>query len=443
MGRRDVALRYFDENRAFMKEVVEENINRYRKGDGFIFVTDKDGTPLSNVEVSVRQQKHAFKHGANVFMLDEMETAEKNENYKTAFKEIFNLATIPFYWNTLEPEQGKPRYEISSPKIYRRPAIDLCMQYCLDNGIEPKMHCLNYDKFRPDWAKNLDVDAHKQALEKRFNELSERYAGVIPSWEVTNETFEPYVNEMSAFYDSDDFVEWSFLTADKYFPNNQLLINDYCALDCYYFRGNRSPYYMQIERLLKGGVTHLDCIGMQFHSFFKMSDEEVAAKTRYNPIFLYKVLDQYASLGKAIQITEMTIPAYSESEEDENVQAELMENLYRVFFSHPAMNGVIYWNLTDGYAGGAQIGDMTKGENVYYGGLMRFDGSKKKAYDVIQRLFYEEWRTNCSLVTDKDGKTSVNGFYGEYELEINHNGKRITKHVSLLPSKENVYKIVL
>lgn len=125
MDRRAVALRYFDENRAFMKEVVEENINRYRKGDGYIFVTDKDGTPLPNVEVSVRQQKHAFKHGANVFMLDEMETAEKNENYKTAFKEIFNLATIPFYWNTLEPEQGKPRYEISSPKIYRRPAIVL------------------------------------------------------------------------------------------------------------------------------------------------------------------------------------------------------------------------------------------------------------------------------------------------------------------------------
>ena len=61
----------------------------------------------------------------------------------------------------------------------------------------------------------------------------------------------------------------------------------------------------------------------------------------------------------------MTIPAYSDSFEDEEVQAELIEKLYTVFFSHPAMEAIIYWNLVDGYAVAAPQGDMTKGENIY------------------------------------------------------------------------------
>ena len=46
------------------------------------------------------------------------------------FKEYFNLATVPFYWNSLEPQENKPRFEKDSEKIYRRPAPDLCLEYC-------------------------------------------------------------------------------------------------------------------------------------------------------------------------------------------------------------------------------------------------------------------------------------------------------------------------
>lgn len=63
-------------------------------------------------------------------MLDEFETEEKNRAYREVFKDTFNLATVPFYWSDLEPERGKPRYTADSPKIYRRPATDLCVDYC-------------------------------------------------------------------------------------------------------------------------------------------------------------------------------------------------------------------------------------------------------------------------------------------------------------------------
>ena len=63
-------------------------------------------------------------------MIDELETDDKNAEYKKRFKELFNLATIPFYWCDLEPEEGKLRFAKDSPKIYRRPAPDLCLEFC-------------------------------------------------------------------------------------------------------------------------------------------------------------------------------------------------------------------------------------------------------------------------------------------------------------------------
>ena len=50
--------------------------------------------------------------------------------------------------------------------------------------------------------------------------------------------------------------------------------------------------------------------------------------------------------------------------------------MYSMWFSHPAMDGIVYWNLADGYTYNAVPGDMSAGENYYRGGLLRFDGSE-------------------------------------------------------------------
>ena len=444
MNRRQNALKYFNDNQAFMDTTVKNNIERYRKGDALLNIVDKDGLPIPNAKITIKQKTHEFKYGANIFMLDELETQEKNQKYKDAFKKLFNLATIPFYWSDLEPEQGKPRYAVDSPKIYRRPPTDLCMNFCLENGIEPKMHCLNYDKFLPTWLHDADIATHKKALDKRFKELAERYADIIPSWEVVNETLHQNTGKYgSKFFKEDDYVEWSFKTAERYFPNNHLIINDFEVFDRWY-RGNRSTYYLLIERLLRNGITNLHSIGMQYHCFFHtQEEEEQMAKYYYNPLHLYEVFDKYAQFNLPIQITEITIPAFSSDEEDESIQAELIENLYTVFFSHPSMEAAIYWNVVDGYAAFAPQGDMTAGENRYYGGLMNFDLSPKKSYFVIDNLFNKKWRTNLQTQTNEQGFAKFRGFYGEYEIEISHDDKIETVKINLSKHKNNENTIIL
>ncbi len=443
MGRRETTLRFFNRNDDFMKGEVEANIEKYRKGDFRFRITDKDGKPLDGAVVEIEQLTHEFKFGANIFMLDELETEEKNAAYKKAFAGVFNLATIPFYWDALEPERGKPRFDKNSPKIYRRPATDLCVDFCVKNGIEPKCHCLNYDNFAPDWVRAMGLDDEKAAIEERMRTLAERYSFAIPSWEVTNETLDPddksHANK-TPFYNEDDFVEWSFLTADKYFKQNRLIINDYGMFGAS-FRGNRSPYFMQIERLLRT-VKHLDGIGMQFHGFYKPEDEEKQAYYMYNPRRLYTILDRYASLDKSLQITEMTIPAFSASETDVDIQAELIEKIYTLFFSHPSMEAIIYWNLVDGYAAWAPQGDMTKGENVYYGGLMNFDLTPKKSYAVLRRLIKENWHTSTSAAT-RNGTATMRGFYGKYSVKVSYGGKTVSFTIDASKRKENFFAFTL
>ncbi|MBO4406305.1 MAG: endo-1,4-beta-xylanase [Clostridia bacterium] len=437
MERRETALKYVREAKDEVRLRVEEGIEQNRKRDAEIRVVSDRPLP-EDVTVRAVQKNHEFRFGANLFMLDELETEEKNALYREKFPEVFNLATLPFYWGDLEPVEGKPRYAKDSPRIYRRPTPDLCVEYCLEKGIEPKCHCLNYDMHLPAWLEGASVEEHKKKLEKRFREIAERYSSVIPSFEVTNETLQ---RAKSAFFYEPDFLEWSWRTADRYFPENRLVINDYNVWwpESY---NNRHAYYMQIERLMARGIRHIDSVGIQFHSFFPLEKEPEMAATRYNPEMLLKLMDTYAPLGLAEQITEMTIPAYSSSEEDEEIQADLIETVYRTFFSHPAMEAVIYWNFVDGYAYGAKPGDMETGENVYHGGLLRFDMTEKPACRRLKKLIREEWHTDVTVKAE-NGTARFRGFLGDYDLRIFADGKEIPASFRLSRDGDNVLTVRL
>ena len=132
---RSKILELFEVHKDFYEERVNSGIELYRKGYGKIKVVDKDGNPVKNVKIKINQKSHEFKFGANLFMLDELETAEKNEVYKKSFADVFNMATLPFYWNSTEPERGKTRYDKNSPELYRRPPIDRCIEFCEENGM--------------------------------------------------------------------------------------------------------------------------------------------------------------------------------------------------------------------------------------------------------------------------------------------------------------------
>ncbi len=449
MSERRKVLEKFESQKEYMDKRVSEGIEKYRKGDAKITVTDKNGNAIDGATVKINQKSHDFRFGANLLMLDEFESAEKNAKYREIFADTFNMGTLPFYWDTLEPEKGQPRYEKGSPRVYRRPAIDLCIEYCEENGIEPREHALAYEYFFPKWLYNAELDEIKALYENRCREIAERYADKINTIEVTNEI--EWDKGKTALYESPDFIEFCFKTARKYFKNNQLVINEGTNA-CWRDRCRTTDkYYANIElNKLKGA--QIDAVGMQFHMFDKREEEYNATRSTYNPIWAYDHLDMYARFDNPIQITEVTIPAYSNAPEDEAIQAEIIDKMYSIWFSHPNVEQIVYWNLVDGYAAlwsddwdeiRASQGDMTIGENYYYGGLLRYDMSPKPAFNKIRELIKERWHTELNTVTNDNGIAAFRGFYGEYDVKITSHGKTVTKTVHLSKNGENNFDIEL
>lgn len=449
MNDRKKVLELFEQQEESTNERIKEGIEKYRKGNAEIIITDKSGNPMPNVSIKVKQKSHEFRFGANLFMLDEFETDDKNAKYKKYFADIFNMATLPFYWDALEPDRNNPRYDKDSPKVYRRPTPDLCIEFCEKHGIEPREHALAYDAFFPKWLYEASTEEVKRELERRYSEISERYADKIRTIEVTNEM--EWQRGKTAFYEEPDFVEWCFKLAEKYFPNNQLGINEHAGL-CWMDRCRATDkYYSYIEaNMLKGA--RIDAVGMQYHLFNNREDEYEKTRFTLNPENLYRHMDLYSNFGKPLQITEVTVPAYSWEPEDEEIQAEIIEKLYSIWFSHPNVEQIIYWNLVDGYAHvwdpdlekiKASQGNMSLGENYFYGGLLRFDLSPKPAYYTIKNLIQNVWHTEETLVTSEKGTCSFRGFYGEYELEFDEDGKTMKKTVFLSSKDDNEIKVVL
>ena len=112
---RELILKSLRENEALYKEKLED-IEKYRKGERKVRILDEKGTPVLKKRVKITQKTHEFKYGANIFLLDEFPTQEENKIYRDTFYRYFNLATIPFYWAELEPEEGKLRFDKNSPK---------------------------------------------------------------------------------------------------------------------------------------------------------------------------------------------------------------------------------------------------------------------------------------------------------------------------------------
>ena len=174
--------------------------------------------------------------------------------------------------------------------------------------------------------------------------------------------------------------------------------------------------------------------------FFKEDAALKSTEKFYNPKNLFDTMDWYAKLGKPLQISEVTIPAYSHDPENEKLQAEILEKVCRIWFSHPNVEQIIYWNLVDGYAHGVNQGDMTKGENVYYGGLLRFDMTPKPAYYTFKNLFEKEWHTEAEVNTDAEGFALFKGFYGDYSVKVEVNGTVTEQKIKLSKERYNVYK---
>ena len=373
----------------------EEAINQNRKGSGVIAVLDSIGNPISDISLIIELVDHDFLFGCNIYEFDKFKTEEENKIYKFRFKELFNFATIPFYWRYFEFKQGNPDYNFR----------DKIVEWCMENGIRMKGHALLYGHVSgiPTWSNGQpSPDLQKNHV----TEIMNTYKDNILFWEVVNEPF--HYPELS--------IDEPYLWAQGISPKDYLIINDY-----WIFADGFIPFFEFLKEK-KNKMIPYSGIGIQAHAPQDMAFPLSQVQT---------ILDRYAILDKDLYITEFTPCSNGNlvtgspwrGHWDEIQQADYAEKFYRICFAHPAVKGITWWDLSDQYSW------------LKDGGLLRADLSPKPAFEALNKLINMEWHTLVEGKTDESGNLQFNGFYGLYNIIINH--ERIENEVVFQLKKGN------
>jgi GH35 family endo-1,4-beta-xylanase len=394
---------------------------RHRIAEATVTVLRPDGRPLADTDVVVEQTRHAFGFGNIGFdfiplangetddaaVAAEVETfggaaLDQLEHLSGLWLELFNQATLPFYWGRFEPERGKPDTA----------RLRTTAQWFADRGVLVKGHPLVWHTVTAPWLLDLPLDEVERVQRERVRRDVADFAGLIDTWDAINE-----VVIMPVFENGDNgitrlardrgriaVVRLAFEEARAANPNAMLLINDFDL---------SSAYECLIEGVLEAGI-RIDAIGLQTHMHQGYRGEEQ----------ILGIVDRFARYGLPIHMTETTLvsghlmppeiedlndyqlPEWPTTPEGEERQADEVVRHYRSLVSHPSVQVINYWGLSDN---GMWLGAP--------GGLVRLDGSPKPSYDALRGLIKGEWwYAPTGMRTDADGRVRVSGFLGDYAV---------------------------
>jgi endo-1,4-beta-xylanase len=409
-------------NDATLSAKVDKEIERNRKSDVKIYVSNAVGKPLPQARVIVDQVDSSFHFGANIFMLGGYPTPELNRRYEDAFCKLFNGATVPFYWKDLEPEQGNVRFAFNSPFIARRPPPDAVVEFCEKNGLKMHGHPLVWKSplFIPPWMPK-DPGETSSLFEKRIHQIAERYGSRIHRWDAVNEVIAFEKSVVPGF--PPDYAKLAFTWGSQSFPfGTRLDINETGRA-----WGKDGPaYYRLIERLLREKAP-ISGIGFQAHFFKSDGLYDIYSGGWITPEATLATLDKFAQFGLPIHISEITLPSPKNDSKGQYIQAQIVRSYYRLWFSHPAVDSITWWNVPDGGA--------AAGEDNLLSGLLTEDLQPKAAYQALYELIHNEWRTHTTGVTSKDGSFAFRGFHGRYKVRVEPSGG--TRFFAVQPGVSN------
>ena len=381
----------------------------HRRAAATITLRRPDGEPLSDAVVTVEQTRHEFGFGCIGFDFlplhhgeADPEEAQRLTALADLWLDVFNWATLPFYWGRFEPERGKPHTD----------ELRATAEWLAGHGVTLKGHPLVWHTVGAKWLLDLTTDEIEQVQRERIRRDVADFAGLIDMWDAINEVvimpvFTAEANGITRLarkLGRVGTIRLAFEEARATNPSATLLLNDFDM---------SSAYDTLIEAVLEAGI-QVDAIGLQSHMH----------QGWWGPEKTERILEKFSRYGLPLHFTEMTlvsgdlmpkhivdlndhvVDSWPTTPDGEARQAEELEAHLRMLWEHPSVESATYWGISDV---GAWLGAPV--------GLVRLDGTPKPAYDALHRLVKEEWWTApTTLRTDADGRLTVEGWKGSHRV---------------------------
>lgn len=398
----------------FIMQGAADRIEKLRKGDAAITVLDINNVPVRGARVYFEEQNHEFLFGSNMAMLAKNGPNAVNDQWADAYTSLFNYGTLPFNWDAYETKQGQPSENM----------LLMMADWAKKRGITTKGHPLIWSGSVPSWAP-VPADDEQKVQEKRVKDTVAAFCGKVDIWDVVNEptngprAANPVGNWMNTRTPSTvcvDALAWARAAC----PKSTLIIND--------FRTDQD--FREILQAVVRQKGKFDAIGIQSHMH------------RGNwPLFqVWDTCERFKDFNVPIHFTGVTVLSgnpkvgiggeqggdWPSTPAGEASQADYAEKIYTLLFSHPSVDAITWWDLSDyGAAQGAPAG------------LLRADMSRKPAYNRLLNLVRNQWWSRGNAYTGDDGVARFRGFYGTYKLTVEKEGKRVEANLQLARGLDN------
>jgi hypothetical protein len=427
--------RILDAQDAFIENVALPNIEKYRKSNARLELSDADGRTLTEGTYEINQTRQAFGFGVSIpFFQDpvgdpgpDFEPPPVTPKELAMVKGVFNYSVIPFSakWQRLEPEEGQRHYE----------ELDKYVDWCVKNGIRMEFHYLS--GFTPRWVQLKSREEQKEAWLRHCRQTVDRYHDRIKYWQVINDS-------RLTMWAAEAFKE-----IHAKYPDLKLGTSN-----CSQFY---SPY--SGVQALSGGmmlgaseIEELQAEGVKVDFFSSHGHKPMGVWPDMRMV--YEALDAFAAYGVKVHVSEATLDiglsmvsqVRQEQKWTPELAAEFFEKYYTVLFSHPAMEAINYWDLSAsivrpmGGRGGMMIGGTGQA------GLLdpTKDDAPRPLYLKLKELIHDRWMTRFSDTLARDGTVAFRGFHGDYEITVRTpSGKVLKGTFSVQPDSENKLQLKL
>jgi len=431
---------------AMVLEQANQDIEKNRKGNITVTLTDSQGKPLTNAQVDYQQVSHDF-----VFSIGWPSPA----NYADLRQAGFEYASFESWWGEIEKSDGVYQFPDAEMEQLQKAGFGIVMHA----GVWPTSA---YPPATPGFLVNADPGELAVQAGQYSHDVITHYGGKIRVYNAFNE---PDLTQAYRFTLDElvNMVGASLKGARSVDPNLMNYVN--LSMPVFASLGKGGPWYtaaydqfgqprpgvFSYPSPAKNGIDFLkalgaagevpDAIGLEYYYGVVLPPMDLG-------VFAGS-LDDYSNLSKKLFLSELSYgtlddyPGLDKSWEHyggwhggytDEAQAEWARDSLTIAFSKAMVSGVQWVGTTDGPTSYDFVGD-----GLFHSDML----TPRPALAAIGEAIHS-WTTQGTAVSDENGAVRLRGFGGEYALTITAaDGRVLHGKVHLAEQQDTNVELVL
>lgn len=401
------------------RAAAADRIDRHRKADLTVVVTDAAGNPVPGAAVRVEMTKHAFGFGAAAdadllaMSREQFErlaagghgsyqgfTWDDVLTYRRVLAENFNKVVLE---NDLKIGGWKAGTNNDGGR-FRHDWTFAALEQLADRGVEVRGHYGVWgpiDAGQPWNTGGIDTGPEYGAKMLAYlKEFVPQIAGKVGEWDAINHIVGWGPETLGKRYGNEYYAQVIRLMRELD-PRAEMWVNEGNILS----GGGQDPAYRAVVKDLIDAGSPPDGVGFMAH----FRDGSLMGLPR-----MKEVMDAYADMGVKLQLTELDYDGLNRT-----LQADYLRDVLTLSFSHPAMDGVVQWGFWAPRHWRPDSAPWSENWDLRPHG------------QVYRDLVFRDWWTDATLKTAADGTATVRGFKGNYTVTVTRGDATATVEATL------------